>query len=131
MGRVLTGHSFSLNDIVPLVREAAEVVVEDHFTRCFVSHDDSAWNWNFYLFPVWALGILVRYFFLLPIRCVPVVAAAGCDAQQHWLDDILHGSLCLQLRGGDLLREAAGGEGEDGLAGTHAGARRRHPCSAA
>ena len=43
-------------------------VVQDSFTRCFKSNAPEPWNWNIYLFPLWALGVVFRYFVLFPIR---------------------------------------------------------------
>ncbi|KAF5796614.1 putative glycerol-3-phosphate 1-O-acyltransferase [Helianthus annuus] len=33
----------------------------DSFTRCFKSNPPKPWNWNIYLFPLWCLGVVVRY----------------------------------------------------------------------
>ena len=45
--------------------------------RCFQSASSDPWNWNVYLFPVWLLGVLVRYGILFPLRSdvLPGVAA--------------------------------------------------------
>lgn len=45
-------------------------MVDDSFLRCFKSAVDEPWNWNFYLFPVWCLGVVVRNLILFPIRCI-------------------------------------------------------------
>ncbi|MCO5598929.1 hypothetical protein L7F22_053028 [Adiantum nelumboides] len=57
-----------LLDISPLLSEAAGAIVDDTFTRCFKSNPPETWNWNLYLFPLWCLGVLVRYLVLFPIR---------------------------------------------------------------
>lgn len=41
---------------------------QDSFTRCFKSIPPEPWNWNVYLFPLWCLGVVVRYGFLFPLR---------------------------------------------------------------
>lgn len=43
---------------------------QDSFTRCFKSNPPEPWNWNVYLFPLWCLGVAVRYGFLFPLRLV-------------------------------------------------------------
>ncbi len=53
-----------------MVTDAASVIVEDEFTRCFESAAPRPWNWNIYLFPVWIMGIVIRYCFLFPLRYV-------------------------------------------------------------
>nr|CAD1819176.1 unnamed protein product [Ananas comosus var. bracteatus] len=40
----------------------------DSFTRCFKSNPPEPWNWNIYLFPLWCLGVVVRYGILFPLR---------------------------------------------------------------
>lgn len=42
--------------------------LQDSFTRCFKSNPPEPWNWNIYLFPLWCLGVVVRYGVLFPIR---------------------------------------------------------------
>lgn len=58
----------NLLDISPLLSEGAGAIVDDTFTRCFKSNPPETWNWNLYLFPLWCLGVLVRYLVLFPIR---------------------------------------------------------------
>ena len=45
-------------------------VSQDSFTRCFKSIPPEPWNWNIYLFPLWCMGVLVRYLVLFPLRLV-------------------------------------------------------------
>jgi len=61
---------FNLDDIVPMVNDAAQMIVQDTFTSCFLSSSPRPWNWNVYLFPAWILGIIVRYCMLLPLRAL-------------------------------------------------------------
>ena len=61
-------HSFELDDIMPLLQEGIQVLVKDDFTRCFAVQKPNHWNWNAYLFPMWLIGVVVRYCILLPIR---------------------------------------------------------------
>lgn len=57
-----------LLDISPTLTEAAGAIVDDSFTRCFKSIPPEPWNWNVYLFPLWCLGVGVRYLILFPLR---------------------------------------------------------------
>ncbi|GMP37310.1 hypothetical protein CsSME_00009050 [Camellia sinensis var. sinensis] len=57
-----------LLDISPTLTEAAGAIVDDSFTRCFKSIPPEPWNWNVYLFPLWCLGVVVRYLILFPMR---------------------------------------------------------------
>jgi len=59
---------FDLADAIPMAADAASVIVEDEFTRCFESAAPRPWNWNIYLFPVWLVGVFIRYCLLLPFR---------------------------------------------------------------
>lgn len=77
-------HVFNLADVVPFFRDGAESIVSDNFNRCFSVSQEPAWNWNFYLAPIWLLGVLVRYLFLLPLRVLFIVVSssmfiAGCE----------------------------------------------------
>ncbi|BBM97108.1 glycerol-3-phosphate O-acyltransferase 3/4 [Marchantia polymorpha subsp. ruderalis] len=60
----------NLLDISPTLSEAASAIIDDSFTRCFKSNQTEPWNWNIYLFPLWCLGVIVRYGILFPIRLV-------------------------------------------------------------
>lgn len=60
-----------LLDISPHLNDAAAAIVDDSFLRCFQQATSDPWNWNIYLFPVWCLGVLVRYLILFPIRSGP------------------------------------------------------------
>ncbi|OAE20071.1 hypothetical protein AXG93_2584s1550 [Marchantia polymorpha subsp. ruderalis] len=57
----------NLLDISPTLSEAASAIIDDSFTRCFKSNQTEPWNWNIYLFPLWCLGVIVRYGILFPI----------------------------------------------------------------
>lgn len=50
--------------------EGITSIVDDNFWKCFESKKPRPWNWNAYLWPMWAIGVLVRYFILFPIRMV-------------------------------------------------------------
>lgn len=63
-----------LLDISPVLNEAASAIVDDTFTRCFKSNPPEPWNWNLYLFPLWCVGVLVRYLILFPIRVILLAA---------------------------------------------------------
>ncbi|KAF3950537.1 hypothetical protein CMV_023727 [Castanea mollissima] len=57
-----------LLDISPTLTEASGAIIDDSFTRCFKSNPPEPWNWNVYLFPLWCLGVVIRYLFLFPAR---------------------------------------------------------------
>ncbi|KAG0472495.1 hypothetical protein HPP92_017041 [Vanilla planifolia] len=57
-----------LLDLCPRLSEAAGAIVDDSFTRCFKSNSPEPWNWNVYLFPLWCLGVAIRYCILFPVR---------------------------------------------------------------
>ncbi|KAK1365301.1 putative glycerol-3-phosphate 1-O-acyltransferase [Heracleum sosnowskyi] len=61
-------HLRDLLDISPTLTEAAGAIIDDSFTRCFKSNLPEPWNWNIYLFPMWCLGVVIRYGILFPIR---------------------------------------------------------------
>jgi len=48
--------------------EGVESIVDDNFWKCFQSKKPRPWNWNMYLWPLWAIGVVVRYLLLFPIR---------------------------------------------------------------
>jgi hypothetical protein len=77
-------HVFNLADAVPFFREGAESIVSDNFNRCFSVSQEPAWNWNFYLAPIWLLGVIVRYLILLPLRVAFILTCSclfilGCE----------------------------------------------------
>jgi hypothetical protein len=47
-------------DISHVLTDGAVAMVDDSFMRCFTSRSAEPWNWNFYLFPAWCLGVLLR-----------------------------------------------------------------------
>ncbi|GMH32616.1 hypothetical protein BSKO_00450 [Bryopsis sp. KO-2023] len=59
-----------LLDISPILSDGAAAIVDDSFLRCFTSMEPDPWNWNFYLFPMWWMGAIVRFLILFPIRVV-------------------------------------------------------------
>ncbi|KAL6561020.1 Glycerol-3-phosphate acyltransferase 9 [Orobanche gracilis] len=93
-----------LLDISPTLTEAAGAVVDDSFTRCFKSNPPEPWNWNIYLFPLWCLGVVVRYGFLFPLRVIVLtlgwIIFLSCYFPVHFL-----------LKGHDKLREKLEGGG--------------------
>lgn len=60
--------TIDLAGALPLMREGFGAVVEDSFTKCFISRPPDNWNWNVYLFPAWCIGVVARYFVLFPLR---------------------------------------------------------------
>eukprot|EP00457_Paulinella_chromatophora_P004517 gb/GEZN01004529.1/.p1 GENE.gb/GEZN01004529.1/~~gb/GEZN01004529.1/.p1 ORF type:complete len:649 (-),score=134.51 gb/GEZN01004529.1/:6-1670(-) len=67
---IKTPTELKLTDLAPMVRRGMLTVVQDDFSKCFESAQSEPWNWNAYLFPIWCMGVLFRYCFLFPIRCV-------------------------------------------------------------
>ncbi|XP_073115519.1 glycerol-3-phosphate acyltransferase 9 [Elaeis guineensis] len=61
-------------EISPTLTEAAGAIVDDSFTRCFKSNPPEPWNWNVYLFPLWCLGVIIRYTVLFTLRVATLTA---------------------------------------------------------
>lgn len=59
----------------PLLQQGYSAMVDDSFARCFKTHKKVDWNWNIYLWPIWALGVAVRYGILFPLRLCALIAA--------------------------------------------------------
>jgi hypothetical protein len=60
--------SHQVFDISSHLMDAAAAIVDDSFWRCFALSPAESWNWNVYLFPLWCLGVLLRYLVLFPLR---------------------------------------------------------------
>eukprot|EP00003_Mantamonas_plastica_P006413 TRINITY_DN1520_c0_g2_i4.p1 TRINITY_DN1520_c0_g2~~TRINITY_DN1520_c0_g2_i4.p1 ORF type:complete len:388 (+),score=90.74 TRINITY_DN1520_c0_g2_i4:146-1309(+) len=56
-----------------LIREAMTKIAEDDFSKCFESRYRDKWNWNVYLFPMWCIGLVVRYCILFPLRLIALL----------------------------------------------------------
>eukprot|EP00898_Chlorokybus_atmophyticus_P000339 jgi/Chlat1/1305/Chrsp118S01717 len=63
-----------LLDITPVLNEGVAAIVDDTFTKCFASNTPEPWNWNWYLFPLWVLGVVMRYGILFPLRLLLLMA---------------------------------------------------------
>lgn len=61
---------FKLSEPVDIYKEGVEAIVKDHFTECFAPKPPTAWNFNVFLFIIWAIGVFIRYFVLLPLRII-------------------------------------------------------------
>ena len=59
-----------LLDISGVLNEGAGAIADDSFWKCFQLSRTPPWNWNWYLLPLWSLGVLIRYCFLFPLRLV-------------------------------------------------------------
>jgi glycerol-3-phosphate O-acyltransferase 3/4 len=68
-------HIFQMQDLLKHVSEGVSDIVQDDFSRCFQENPDNSWNWNIYLFPLWILGLIVRYGILLPLRMISLITA--------------------------------------------------------
>ncbi|WIA38686.1 hypothetical protein OEZ86_001991 [Tetradesmus obliquus] len=55
-------------NINSVLTDAAAAMVDDSFLKCFTSAAPDPWNWNFYLAPIWLLGMLFRHLVLFPLR---------------------------------------------------------------
>ena len=64
----------ALLDTGDLMCDAADALIDDSFFRCFTSAPPDPWNWTWYLFPQWCLGVVLRYFILFPLRLALVLA---------------------------------------------------------
>jgi hypothetical protein len=64
---------FSLGDILPTVAQGTELIVQDDFSKCFQENIPEPWNWNIYLYICWALGVVLRYAVLLPLRFLALI----------------------------------------------------------
>jgi len=64
---------FDLGDCIPIISDAASVIVEDEFSNCFESSNPRPWNWNIYLYPTWIIGVFIRYFVLFPLRAMALL----------------------------------------------------------
>jgi hypothetical protein len=62
-----------LLDASGVLQDAASAIIDDTFNACFAFSDNPAWNWNFYLFPLWCVGVVLRYLVLFPIRLAWIV----------------------------------------------------------
>ena len=65
---------FQLYDIIPTLKEGISIVISDDFSKCFLSQEPFHWNWNLYLFPLWCIGVVIRYLILFPLRLLFLVS---------------------------------------------------------
>jgi len=65
--------AFDLTDIIPFIHDGVEDIVQDDFSRCFESETPQPWNWNAYLYPMWAVGVVIRYCILFPLRALSLL----------------------------------------------------------
>jgi glycerol-3-phosphate O-acyltransferase 3/4 len=45
-------------------------IVKGNFSECFAPKPPPAWNFNLFLFVLWGIGVIIRYFILLPLRII-------------------------------------------------------------
>ncbi|GAA0146378.1 hypothetical protein Leryth_012593 [Lithospermum erythrorhizon] len=55
----------------PLITEVTSV--DDAVTLCFKSNPPETWKRNIYLFPLWCLGVIIRYLILFPLRVMVLI----------------------------------------------------------
>ena len=65
--------SFELADVLPTITEGVGMIAQDDFSKCFTGTTGQPWNWNAYLYPLWLLGVILRYGILLPLRMIILV----------------------------------------------------------
>lgn len=63
-GRVLP----DLLNVAGVLTDGASAMVDDSFLKCFQTNHADPWNWNAYLWPAWAVGVVLRYCVLFPLR---------------------------------------------------------------
>jgi glycerol-3-phosphate O-acyltransferase 3/4 len=68
--------SFALGDVLPFLQQGIESVVQDDFTDSFASKRPPEWNFSAFLFPLWAIGWVIRHFVLFPLRLLILVFAS-------------------------------------------------------
>jgi glycerol-3-phosphate O-acyltransferase 3/4 len=62
-------------DISGHLQDCAQAMVDDTFWCCFQENHSDAWNWNVYLYPLWLVGVVLRYLVLFPLRLVALLLA--------------------------------------------------------
>ena len=78
---------FEMSDIFYFARRGVESIMDDEVTKRFSAEELQSWNlltrsnYNFHyislrLTVLWGLGLLIRYGFLLPLRCLLRVCRA-------------------------------------------------------
>ena len=66
-------------DISEVLSEGGAAMVDDSFLRCFTSRTSDPWNWNIYLWPAWALGVIIRWVVLLDVLSRYIIGCRiGC-----------------------------------------------------
>ena len=99
----------ALLDISPLLQDAAAAIVDDSFLRCFQGVSGDPWNWNLYLFPLWFLGLILRYLILFPLRCGTslahplVLLKKACHCSPKPCDTHAHICMHAQRESGSIL----------------------------
>lgn len=71
--RGAAAHGNLMRDILDIsspLNDAAAALVDDSFLRCFKTLPDEPWNWNVYLYPLWAIGVVIRNCILFPLRLI-------------------------------------------------------------
>ena len=71
----VTACSAKLLDTSGLMCDAADALIDDSFFRCFTSAPPDMWNYTWYLFPQWCLGVVLRYCILFPLRLASLLLA--------------------------------------------------------
>ena len=87
-----------LLDISGVLNEGAGAIADDSFWKCFQLSRTPSWNWNWYLLPLWTLGVLIRYCVLFPLRLVLLLAGFFVFGVS------LTAARCALPRGSGLLR---------------------------
>ena len=67
-GRDARGVLPDVLNIGAVLADAASAMVDDSFLKCFQTNHADPWNWNAYLWPAWAVGVVLRHCVLFPLR---------------------------------------------------------------
>ncbi|KAG2502083.1 hypothetical protein HYH03_000575 [Edaphochlamys debaryana] len=60
-------------NISNVLTDGVSAMVDDSFNKCFTSTRPEPWNWNIYLWPIWVVGVILRYLVLFPIRALMIL----------------------------------------------------------
>ncbi|TNJ29209.1 Lysophosphatidic acid acyltransferase/Glycerol-3-phosphate 1-O-acyltransferase [Giardia muris] len=59
--------------ICEIVTNGVQAIAQDTFWECFETPYQRPWNWSFSLWVMWAIGCVIRYGILFPIRAVTFI----------------------------------------------------------
>jgi len=83
--------TFAFMDTAPFIRSAIDAILSDSFTQCFESKVRERWDNTFYLFPVYWIGLVLRYFVLFPCRLVILLIGMSVGVAMVCLSAVVSG----------------------------------------